>query len=75
MPNPSFETYSTCPNGQCQVNYATGWDSYGYTPDYFNACSANFSVPNNPWGYQPASTGHAYVGIGSYCCGSTNEDK
>jgi len=64
--NPSFEQYTTCPNGQCQILYATGWDSYSYSPDYFNACSANFSVPNNPCGCQLAATGNAYVGIFCY---------
>jgi len=67
--NWSFEQYDTCPTNQWQVKYATGWDSYGDTPDYFNSCSpifTEFSVPNNWGGYQQAATGNAYCAFGSY---------
>lgn len=68
VPNPSFEQYTACPNFQCQIYRATGWQSFGYTPDYFNACSLiqNYSVPQNGVGYQYAATGNAYAGIGTY---------
>lgn len=68
VPNPSFEDYSQCPTGSSQINYATGWNSYRETPDYYNACSTDpgYSVPNNYWNYKPAATGNAYAGIITY---------
>jgi len=66
VPNPSFEDFSSCPNDECQIYKATGWSSFGYTPDYFNSCSLmDWSVPFNVAGYQNASTGNAYAAIGS----------
>ncbi|MEI8203495.1 MAG: T9SS type A sorting domain-containing protein [Bacteroidota bacterium] len=67
--NPSFEEYSNCPDDWSQVQYATGWESYCLTPDYFNNCSSNpiFSVPSNLSGsYQLASSGNAYCGFNAY---------
>ncbi|MCX6199441.1 MAG: hypothetical protein NTY88_09500 [Bacteroidetes bacterium] len=39
VPNPSFEDTDVCPVGIGDVEKATGWGSYSYTPDYFNACN------------------------------------
>jgi hypothetical protein len=66
--NPSFEEYSSCPFYQGQIEYATGWYNFGYTPDYFNTCStnSNFSTPYNMCGYQNPATGNAYAGIYTY---------
>ena len=72
VPNPSFELYDTCPNSQAQIRYATGWENWKYTPDYFNFCSSNFSVPHNWGGYQEAATGNAYAGIYTYENADTN---
>lgn len=67
VPNPSFEEYTLCPNNECQIYKATGWQSFGYTPDYYNACGSPYwSVPQNIAGYQFAATGNAYIGIGTY---------
>jgi hypothetical protein len=67
VPNPSFEDYTLCPDNQCQIYRTTGWQSFGYTPDYYNACAiSNWSVPQNIAGYQYAATGNAYVGIYTY---------
>lgn len=69
VPNPSFEIYSTCPNNDNQVDFATGWSGCSNTPDYFNSCNTivpDFSVPNNWGGYQQPATGNAYCGIGTY---------
>ena len=66
VPNPSFETYSTCPDNFTQINYATGWYSAsGGTPDYFNACQTifNFGVPSNAFGFQMAQEGNGYAGV------------
>ncbi|HPD65029.1 MAG TPA: PKD domain-containing protein [Bacteroidia bacterium] len=68
IPNPSFESYSSCPNDWNQCEKATGWkkakeniDSR-FTTEYLNACGASgFQVPNNVWGYQYAASGQAYM--------------
>src|SRR6188768_1056384 len=62
VPNPSFEIYDTCPSTLSAINLATSWSSFTQSPDYFNGCSPNINVPNNPLGYQPASEGQAYAG-------------
>ncbi|MBL7928233.1 MAG: T9SS type A sorting domain-containing protein [Bacteroidia bacterium] len=68
--NPSFENHSACPNQINQVDFATGWKSWGVTPDYFNACAnttaPNFGVPLNNRAFQPARTGVAYMGLFTY---------
>jgi hypothetical protein len=55
VPNPSFEDFTTCVDGVEQVYKATGWHSYRWTPDYFNACDtvdSLFTVPYNGFGYR-----------------------
>lgn len=69
VPNPSFESYTICPNSQGQAKYAIGWENSGPSSDYFNSCAATFTdfgVPINWGGYQPAASGNAYCGIGTY---------
>lgn len=69
VPNPSFEIYSNCPNSSYQINYASGWDSFRNTPDYFNSCSSQgsgISVPYTMIGFQYAASGNAYAGFYSY---------
>lgn len=70
MPNPSFETYTMCPNNTGQINYALSWIASISSPDYFNSCStgSNVSVPKNFFGtnYQIPKTGNAYAGIGTF---------
>ena len=67
--NPSFETYSICPNNYGQISHANGWDyiQAAQTADYYNICStsSNVSVPKNFFGtnYQTPRTGNAYAGI------------
>ena len=67
MPNPSFETYTMCPNNTGQISNATGWMAAISTPDYFNICSTNtnLAVPINLYGcnYQNPHFGNAYSGI------------
>lgn len=39
VPNPSFESYSTCPDGSSQLYKATPWFNPALgSPDYFNVC-------------------------------------
>jgi OmpA-OmpF porin, OOP family len=68
--NPSFEEYTECPNDDngSLIEQALHWSNPNiYSPDYFNSCdqtsSQSYSVPDNNYGNQPASTGNAYVGI------------
>lgn len=77
VPNPSFEDTIQCPGiGEGYINYASGWKSYGSSPDYFNNCNhANWGVPNNVFGYQTASTGNAYAGFIAYDKSIPHTDK
>ena len=65
VPNPSFETYTSCPYWVTQIYFADPWESAtNRTPDYFNVCT-DFpwvDVPLNAFGYQEAHTGVAYAG-------------
>jgi hypothetical protein len=74
VPNPSFEVYSSCPNNQNQIWKAIGWENFGYTPDYFNACATNpqFGVPSNAVTYQTAASGVAYSGLYTYDSANVN---
>jgi len=66
VPNPSFETFTSCPTSFSNINDAEPWRSAtGATPDYCNACAFTWvvDVPNNYWGAQDAHTGVAYAGI------------
>jgi hypothetical protein len=69
VPNPSFESYTTCPTNYGQINYAMGWDylQAAQSAEYFNTCStsSNVSVPKNFLGtnYQLPKMGNAYAGI------------
>jgi len=67
VPNPSFESYTACPNNIGQINFSTGWNSYANTPDYFNVCGdPSFSIPSNAFGYQVPASGSAYSGFLNY---------
>ncbi len=67
VPNPSFEDTVYCPFGLDQMDAATGWSSYGNSPDYYNACNHfSTSVPNANFGYQFAHSGTAMIGLDTY---------
>ena len=71
VPNPSFETYVTCPisDSEVQQGIITPWTTASTaTSDYFNACFIpspfpSMDVPSNAQGYQFARTGDGYAGI------------
>jgi len=70
VPNPSFETYTACPQdlnigNPDNTKYAPPWQmATDGTPDYFNGCNTgNVGVPNNFFGFQYARTGSAYMGL------------
>ena len=71
VPNPSFETFSSCPNSISQLDTAIPWfNPTANSPDYFNQCwitGANSAdVPLNFWGYESPKTGVAYAGFGAF---------
>ncbi len=67
VPNPSFETFTTCPNMASQISYATPWQGVTTnSTDYFNVCAiaaSNVSIPDGGGGFQYARTGVAYAGM------------
>lgn len=68
VPNPSFETYSSCPDNLGQVDRALPWDipTTGGSSDYYNSCATGISgvsVPANDFGNQGARTGNGYAGF------------
>lgn len=68
VPNGSFEEYTDCPDNWNQVENVIGWEPVAETPDYFNSCCVvpGFDVPLNWGGYQYASQGDGYIGVGTY---------
>jgi hypothetical protein len=65
--NPSFEEYFQCPNGLIQLDRCKYWESFGNTPDYFNACATNgVTLPNSVFGFQYAHNGAAVAGLIPY---------
>ena len=65
VPNPSFETYTNCPDNVSQLEYAVPWYRPNFaSPDYFNACnpSGTVGLPTNSFGSQYPFTGQAYSG-------------
>ena len=71
VPNPSFETISTCPLGYGWLFVATPWDApTAGTSDSHHACAVSGpfapGVPYNAMGNQVANTGIAYAGIIPY---------
>lgn len=70
VPNPSFETITSCPIGPGAITHATGWSNPDTaTADLFNVCNTgvfplpSLSVPSNLMGSQNARTGDGYAGI------------
>lgn len=74
VPNPSFESYTTCPDGIGQWSRLTNWEAVPVTntnaipssPDFFNRCDQTSSyadVPVNGFGSQEPRTGDGYAGI------------
>jgi OOP family OmpA-OmpF porin len=77
VPNPSFETFSSCPNSSSQLNLTGNWSFVGASTDYYNACSpqGNMSVPSNIYGYQDGCDGDGYVGLITYSVGDFQQEN
>jgi OOP family OmpA-OmpF porin len=72
VPNPSFETYTLCPNSNGQIESAIPWTAAttdASSTDYFNSCSSVYGVPSSSGGFQYARTGNAYAGL-LFCAGT-----
>ncbi len=65
--NPSFESYTTCPDDLGEIDRAVPWNTPNEaSPDYYHSCApstSGVSVPSNTFGSQLARTGEAYSGI------------
>jgi hypothetical protein len=77
VPNPSFETFSVCPNNAGQITYATGWinPTVKGNSDFFNSCSSVVGVPsycNCNLSFQYPKSGNGYAGVWAY--NSTTSD-
>lgn len=71
VPNPSFESFTSCPTNFSQINLAAPWDTPTTgTSDYLNACAPvafpSLNVPQNQQGFQSALTGSGYAGLIPY---------
>ncbi|MEM6766217.1 MAG: gliding motility-associated C-terminal domain-containing protein [Bacteroidota bacterium] len=66
VPNPHFDTFTTCPSNKGQINFATPWRrANGTTTDFAHSCGAGgfAGVPDNQWGSQEPAVGQGYAGI------------
>jgi len=72
VPNPSFETSTSCFFSFGQIYVASSWsipaNTANSSPDYFNPCQVEglLRVPANIFGIQQAYEGSAYAGIVTY---------
>jgi len=67
VPNPSFEDFSDCPFFIGVMTPVNHWETYGNSPDYYNACAEEaITVPDAFVGYQYPRTGNAMAGIVTY---------
>ena len=71
VPNPNFESYTSCPFTFGQANFATSWDVPNTgTSDYYNSCAPpvfpSVNVPYTQLGPQTALSGSGYCGIIPY---------
>ncbi len=75
VPNGSFDSITSCPNGPAQIYKAVPWiDPSNSTSDLFNLCSSNnlSSAPSNAAGWQNPQTGNSYAGLVTYAQPSIN---
>jgi len=65
VPNPSFESYTNCPDNLSELEYAAPWYPPNQaSPDYFNFCNpyCSVGVPTNSFGMQYPFMGQGYAG-------------
>lgn len=77
-PNPSFESYTTCPigiNGGQGIT-TTEWTAFVSTPDYYNSCNTTLaSTPVNKMGHETPSQGIGYMGMYIYNNAGQQDNK
>lgn len=75
VPNPSFETYTSCPNFGAQWQVCTGWNNVNMnpgpgpwgTPDYFVTCGTSGAAPPATFsGTCTPQNGNAMMGMVMY---------
>lgn len=69
IPNPEFDTYSSCPNSRGQIDFAPPWFSpNGKTVDFAHLCAGlgQAGIPLNRWGDQYPVLGNGYAGIRTF---------
>lgn len=70
VPNPSFETFSSCPTNYGQLTLAIPWIApTNDNSDLFNVCGSTIvGVPyhHGPYGFQYPSSGNGYAGFWAY---------
>lgn len=63
VPNPSFETYTSCPTAFGQLSKAIPWYGTNNNSELFSPCvGSTANAPNTAYGFQLARTGNAYAG-------------
>ncbi|MBL7963364.1 MAG: gliding motility-associated C-terminal domain-containing protein [Flavobacteriales bacterium] len=77
VPNPSFETVTTCPTFASQLGHAAPWfNPTQGTPELYHACAGSGSyagVPaNSSGGFQMPRTGQGFAGLYTYKLGYPN---
>ncbi len=71
VPNPSFESFTSCPTSFGQLSLAAPWDVPNTgTSDFLDGCAPvvfpSVNVPQNEQGFQNARTGVGYAGFIPY---------
>ncbi|MBI3509335.1 MAG: T9SS type A sorting domain-containing protein [Bacteroidetes bacterium] len=69
VPNGDFETLSSCPNNQGELNFATPWfQPGGSSPDLYNTCALvnSMAIPQNWTGFQMPHSGNGYAGFAAF---------
>ncbi len=82
IPNPGFESFSSCPSNSCQWNLATSWNNVNGlntcnsstgSPDYFNVCGTNFfGTPLTLNGRVTPLGGSGMMGLSTWLSFSSN---
>ncbi|MEO1218823.1 MAG: T9SS type A sorting domain-containing protein [Bacteroidota bacterium] len=83
VPNPGFETFTSCPSTSCQWFLVSDWDNInGFqgcnngnsgSPDYFNTCGTGFfGTPNTLNGEVSPFAGNGIMGLSTWLGFSNN---
>ncbi|MFL5753160.1 MAG: T9SS type A sorting domain-containing protein [Bacteroidia bacterium] len=79
--NGSFEQYYNCPASSYDFPEVKDWTNAepSTSPDYYNVCDTGFwwfwGLPRNGVGFQPTSSGNAYIGIFTLNTGTPDQGR